>query len=352
MAVTLGGLAAIAGGAAALNTVGSAVFGNINNKRAKSMAALNDRYQRQLLEDVPSLNKKGLQKAGLSVSALNGNAFNSVSSNAAAAAPEMTAPQVDTGQLLQMATLPDQKKLLKEQVKGVELDNSSKALQNEISQNKARAYGNLISMLEDEDPKVRESALRVFKDINSSNSVENGETVVSAPVVKPKMADYEIYQALSGNKSSQNASEIAGYNASQKRNEVEERIYDSQLLDKKLIFKLAHLDGKRYDQLEYAVKTLKQNYQFNEAVKQYRIDVEKYGSESAKINYEELKRTINNSKGYDWHELINKITGDGDWSWKDVLKVVLAISAASLAKGNGSIQIAPHTTVNSMKLGE
>lgn len=81
MAVTLGGLAAIAGGAAALNSIGSAVFGNINNKRAKSMAALNDRYQRQLLEDVPSLNKKGLQKAGLSVSALNGNAFNSVSSN-------------------------------------------------------------------------------------------------------------------------------------------------------------------------------------------------------------------------------------------------------------------------------
>ena len=141
MAVTLGGLAAIAGGAAALNSIGSAVFGNINNKRAKSMAALNDRYQRQLLEDVPSLNKNGLQKAGLSVSALNGNAFNSVSSNASAAAPEMTAPQVDIGQLLQMATLPDQKKLLKEQVKGVELDNSKKALENDIASN------NLISLI-------------------------------------------------------------------------------------------------------------------------------------------------------------------------------------------------------------
>ena len=352
MAVTLGGLAAIAGGAAALNSIGSAVFGNINNKRAKSMAALNDQYQRKLLEDVPSLNKHGLQKAGLSVSALNGNAFNSVSSNANASSSEMTAPQVDAGQLLSMATLPDQQKLVKEQVKGVKLDNSSKALQNEVAQNKARAYGNLISMLEDEDPKVRESALRVFKDLNSSNSVENGETVVSAPTVKPKMADLETYQVLSGNKSYQNASEISGYKASQKRSEVEERIYDSQLLDKRLIFKLAHLDGLKYDQLDYAVKTLKQNYDFNEAVKQYRIEVEKYGAASAKINYEELKRTINNSKGYDWHELINKITGDGDWSWKDVLKVVLAISAASLAKGNGSIQIAPHTTVNSMKLGE
>ena len=143
MAVTLGGLAAIAGGAAALNSIGSAVFGNINNKRAKSMAALNDQYQRKLLEDVPSLNKKGLQKAGLSVSALNGNAFNSVSSNAGATAQPTQSPQIDAGQLATMATLPQQQKLLKEQVRGVELDNAAKALNNEIAKNKAHAYGQM-----------------------------------------------------------------------------------------------------------------------------------------------------------------------------------------------------------------
>ena len=326
MAVTLGGLAAIAGGAAALNTVGSAVFGNINNKRAKSMAALNDRYQRQLLEDVPSLNKKGLQKAGLSVSALNGNAFNSVSSNSSAAAPEMTAPQVDTGQLLQMATLPDQKKLLKEQVKGVELDNSKKALENDIASNKAKLYGKM----------ALDYGSKSFDDEGiekDAQLLDNVDIVAAAP--EPRPMDYEAYQVVTGNKRLQDESERGGFSYNITHSKLMKTIEDNQLLDKRLINKMSNMPAKQYDRLVEDIANIqKKNRELNNEnwffhqVKNYRIQCEKYGADKAKIDYELFAYQFKQTKNFDFRNFVSNLVDGEDWSWKDAVKVLVAVAAS------------------------
>lgn len=138
MAVTLGGLAAIAGGAHVLNNISTGIWSNINNKRAKEMAALNDQYQRKLMLDTPSINKEGVQKAGLSVASLNGNAFNSVNSDASANAVSANAPQVSPSDVISAASVGSQinvnkaqENLINQQAQELALKNrETEALQN------------------------------------------------------------------------------------------------------------------------------------------------------------------------------------------------------------------------------
>ena len=76
--------------AAGISMAAKEGFSLLNNSiaenQAREMAAYNDRLQRKLMVDAPSLNAAGLRRAGFSVASLNGN-FSSTPSTGNASAP-------------------------------------------------------------------------------------------------------------------------------------------------------------------------------------------------------------------------------------------------------------------------
>lgn len=116
-------------GITALNAV-SQLFSNYRNrKQSIDAAARSDKYQRDLIRDLPALNKAGYQDAGLSVAALN-SGFTSSSSSAAVTPAQDSPVSVDLAAATQAALLPAQTRLANSQA-----DSAKSAA--EISKNEA-----------------------------------------------------------------------------------------------------------------------------------------------------------------------------------------------------------------------
>lgn len=198
MAVTLGGLAAIAGGAHVLNNISTGIWSNINNKRAKEMAALNDQYQRKLMLDTPSINKEGVQKAGLSVASLNGNAFNSVNSDASADAVSANAPQMSPSDVISAASVGSQVQVNKAQENLINEQAKELALKNKETE----ALQNLYSFFSDSD-----RTTMYYDELHNKYLTQNDYDALSdadkkslsiSPVVLPKQYGKEGYELSSG----------------------------------------------------------------------------------------------------------------------------------------------------------
>lgn len=118
-------LLAAAGIMAAASEGMSLLNNGISSSQSKNAAALNDKYQRSLIYDAPSLQKAGLQKAGISVASLNGG-FSAPSSSANVTAPSTPAAPDAAAALsaaMSLQTQDKQNKLLDEQIRKQKLEN-------------------------------------------------------------------------------------------------------------------------------------------------------------------------------------------------------------------------------------
>lgn len=276
-------------------SIGSSI---INHKSAQSsqrgLMSLSDDYQRDLIADLPSLNKAGMQNAGLSTSMLNG-AFQSATSNAASTTPAPAPAPINFDpalftSILQAKNLKKQNELLDEQIKGAEQDVQTKKLTNDDM------YINL-------QDKKKTMKLRSFRSrVNKEETPQAGDTVVSAPAEVDYMS-VERRNLVDG-------LEEQNYHADERESTLRynKAIFDndiltSQIMDKDVRNALINMPLQTYKQAVENARKLKNDNDFFDNVKKYREEVEKLGPRAAILG---LFNTLTDIQG---KKLANQLNG-------------------------------------------
>lgn len=158
----------------------------LNFNRQKELMRLSDQYQRNLISDLPSLNKSAMQSAGMSTSMMDG-AFQSATSNAASTAPAGANSQgyYDSQfatTLLSNKNLQKQNELLDEQINGAKEDVRSKRLDNDVK---------------DAEVKDKLAAMQYIYDRNSDFYTQPEDGLIVADK-KPRYMSINTYNLLRG----------------------------------------------------------------------------------------------------------------------------------------------------------
>lgn len=276
-------------------SIGSSI---INHKTAQSsqrgLMSLSDDYQRDLIADLPSLNKAGMQSAGLSTSMLNG-AFQSASSNAASTTPAPSPAPVNFDSalftsILQAKNLKKQNELLDKQIEGAEQDVQTKKLTNDDM------YINL-------QDKKKTMKLRSYRSrVNKEETPQAGDAVVSAPAEDDYMS-VERRNLVDG-------LEEQNYHADERESTLRynKAIFDndiltSQIMDKDVRNALINMPLQTYKQAVENARKLKNDNDFFNNVKKYREEVEKLGPRAAILG---LFNTLTDIQG---KKLANQLNG-------------------------------------------
>lgn len=332
-------------------SIGSSIINNRSAKQSQqSLMSSSDDYQRNLIADLPSLNKAGLQNAGLSTSMLNG-AFQSASSNAASTTPAPPPAPVNFDptlftSILQAKTIKKQYELLDEQVKGAREDVRAKELAND------EASINL-------NDKKKLWRYRAFRSrINLEQSSEPGDTVVTAPAEDDYMSD-ERYQLVHGLYEQDYHAKERETTLRNNKAIFENDILTSQIMDKDVRNALINMPLETYKAAVENANKLKNDNVFFNSVKSYRKEVEKLGPRAALLGiYNSLtdiqgKKLANNlnkvlmpyivrnnqidtyNKTHDSNNSQNNVLDkllDGNGNWRDAVRLSLPI-VSSLLKG-------------------
>lgn len=254
-------------------SIGSSIF---NHKSAqssqRSLMSLSDDYQRDLIADLPSLNKAGMQSAGLSTSMLNG-AFQSASSNAASTTPSPSPAPVNFDSslftsILQAKNLKKQNELLDKQIEGAEQDVQTKKLTNDDM------YINL-------QDKKKTMKLRSYRSrVNKEETAQPGDAVISAPAEDDYMS-VERRNLVDG-------LEEQNYHADERESTLRynKAIFDNDILTSQIMNKdvrnaLINMPLQAYKQAVENARKLKNDNDFFNNVKKYREEVEKLGPRAA-----------------------------------------------------------------------
>lgn len=332
-------------------SIGSSLLNNRSAKQSQqSLMSSSDDYQRNLIADLPSLNKAGMQNAGLSTSMLNG-AFQSASSNAASTVPAPAPAPVNFDptlftSILQAKTIKKQNELLDEQVKGAREDVRAKELANEEAS---------IS-LNDKKKLWRYRAYR--SRINFEQPPGPGDAIVTAPAVDDYMSD-ERYQLVHGLYEQVYHAKERETTLRNNKAIFENDILTSQIMDKDVRQALINMPLETYKAAFENANKLKNDNDFFNSVKKYREEVEKLGPRAAllgifnsltdiqgkslsnKLNKVLMPYIIRNSqidtynKTHDSNNSQNNVLDkllDGKGDWKDAIRVSLPI-VSSLLKG-------------------
>ena len=245
---------------------------NSNMRRQRELMRESDAYQRQLISDLPSLNKSAMQSAGLSTSMLDG-AFQSAATNAASTSPaanSATAPYDST-----FATSVLTNKNLKKQ--NELLDNQVKAAQEDV---KTKEYSNKVLKAETDD-KLAIMKLRALKSRSTfEEQPQDGDVVVTASAKDDYMSD-ERYQLLHGLYESDYKAKELETTLRQNKARFENDITVAQFLDKDVRDAFINAPLQAYKQAVENVRKLRNDNHFFENVRKYREEVEKYGPRSA-----------------------------------------------------------------------
>lgn len=243
---------------------------NMNLRRQRKLMRESDAYQRQLIKDLPSLNKSAMQSAGMSTSMLDG-AFQSAATNAAATSPAAS-NSVGSGldssyatSVLANKNLKKQNALLDAQVKGAEEDAKSKAMDNEVKR----------AQTDDELAFMR----RVASDNDSFYFSEDNPTVTAQNT--NKYMSPKFYAWMRGysqqNMRSQNFEDVSR----ETKARFDNVIYAEQFLNKDVRNALVNAPIETYNQVVQNVRKLRNDNDFFDSVKKYREEVEKYGPRAA-----------------------------------------------------------------------
>lgn len=262
---------------AALLTAAASIGSSfINHKSAQSsqrgLMSLSDDYQRNLISDLPSLNKAGMQNAGLSTSMLNG-AFQSATSNAASTTPAPAPAPVDFDpslftSILQAKNLKKQNELLDEQIAGAKEDVRTKRISND----------DLYMTLNDKRKTWKYRAYRSLVDMEQPS--ESGDVVVSSDAQEDFMSD-ERYRLVHGLYEQNYHADERETTLRNNKAIFENDILTSQIMDKDVRDALVHAPLETYNQVVQNVRKLRNDNDFFDNVKKYREEVEKLGPRAA-----------------------------------------------------------------------
>lgn len=276
-------------------SIGSSIVNHVSAKSSqRGLMSLSDDYQRDLIADLPSLNKSGMQSAGLSTSMLNG-AFQSASSNAASTTPSPAPAPVNFDpalftSILQAKNLKKQNELLDKQIEGAEQDVKTKKLTNDDM------YINL-------EDKKKTMKLRSYRSrVNKEETPQSGDVVVSSPAVDDYMS-VERRNLVDG-------LEEQNYHADERESTLRynKAIFDndiltSQIMDKDVRNALINMPLETYKQAVENASKLKNDNDFFNSVKKYRLEVEKLGPRAALLG---LFNTLTDIQG---KKLANQLNG-------------------------------------------
>lgn len=276
-------------------SIGSSI---INHKSAQSsqrgLMSLSDDYQRNLISDLPSLNKAGMQNAGLSTSMLNG-AFQSATSNAASTTPAPAPAPVDFDpslftSILQAKTIKKQNALLDEQIAGAKEDVRTKQLTND----------DLYMTLNDKRKTWKYRAYRSRVDLEQPS--ESGDVVVSSDAQEDFMSD-ERYRLVHGLYEQNYHADERETTLRNNKAIFENDILTSQIMDKDVRDALVHAPLETYNQVVQNVRKLRNDNDFFDNVKKYREEVEKLGPRAALLG---LYNSLTDIQG---KQLANTLSG-------------------------------------------
>lgn len=325
-------------------SIGSSI---INHKSAQSsqrgLMSLSDDYQRDLISDLPSLNKAGMQNAGLSTSMLNG-AFQSATSNAASTTPSPAPAPVDFDpslftSILQAKTIKKQNALLDEQIAGAKEDVRTKQLTND----------DLYMTLNDKRKtwKYRAYSSRV----DFEHPSEPGDVVVSSDANEDFMSD-ERYRLVHGLYEQNYHADEREATLRNNKAIFENDILTSRIMDKDVRDALVHAPLETYNQVVQNVRKLRNDNDFFDNVKKYREEVEKLGPRAAllglynsitDIEGKKLANTLsrvlmpyliqdkqidsenkNNDSMNSYNNILERFLG-GKGTWKDAVRIGMPI---------------------------
>lgn len=245
---------------------------NYNMRRQRELMRESDAYQRQLISDLPSLNKSAMQSAGLSTSMLDG-AFQSAATNAASTSPAANAASAPYDSTFATSVLTN--KNLKKQ--NELLDNQVKAAQEDV---KTKEYSNKVLKAETED-KLAIMKIRALKSRSAfEEQPQDGDVVVTSAAIDDFMSD-ERYQLLHGLYESDYKAKELETTLRQNKARFENDITVAQFLDKDVRDAFINAPLQAYKQAVENFRKLRNDNDFFENVRKYREEVEKYGPRSA-----------------------------------------------------------------------
>lgn len=288
-----------------------------NFNRQKELMSLSDQYQRNLISDLPSLNKSAMQSAGMSTSMLNG-AFQSATSNAASTAPAGANSQgyYDSQfatTLLSNKNLQKQNELLDQQINGAKEDVRSKQLDNDVK---------------DAEVKDKLAAMQYIYDRNSDFYPQPEDGLIIADK-KPRYMSMNTYNILRGFLFNKSSAENEESLLRESKAKFDKEILTSQSMSEDVRNALINMPFEQYklvsknvlqvmstiDNIDASTNNIKastnninastRNIEANtrktnsetdffNKVKQYRIQLEKYGPSLAAAN---LINTLTEQQG-------------------------------------------------------
>lgn len=318
---------------------------NSNMRRQRQLMRESDQYQRNLISDLPSLNKSAMQNAGLSTSMLNG-AFQSAATNAAATSPAAnaaTAPYDSSyaTSVLTNKNLKKQNDLLDEQIQGAKEDVRSKKIENDT---KEREYKNETSI----------GYLRMQDYLKWYRAQHPDEDDATAIANAPTYMSDDVYRFNMGYTSAKLKREYIDNISSISVDTLKQAIADKQLANNEVVNALVNLPVEQFNQVKQAAQKLLNDNELFVLTKQYLVDEKKYGVEIAKQKLANMKLSFDENsliykldkilfplqvseatskQNYDWKQLLDKlINGNGDW--KDTLRLTVVMLASFLGANN------------------
>lgn len=310
---------------------------NLNLRRQRKLMRESDAYQRQLIKDLPSLNRTAMQNAGMSTSMLDG-AFQSAASNGAATSPAASnavGSGLDTSfatSVLSNKNIKKQNALIDEQIKSVQEDVKTKELQNRS-----------LKLDVDDKEKTMEYRGLKFRE-NHFEEPQDGDVVVSSSPVVNYMSR-ERYRLLDGIEENEYSSENKEQILRQNKAIFDNEILTSQILSKDVMNAFRDMPLYQFKQLSESVDKLKNDNNFFKAVRHYREEVERLSPKAAlfslisTMNDAEGKRLANqlnaalqpyiiaNAKSQsnsDLKVILEKfLSGKGDW--KDIVRLLFPL---------------------------
>lgn len=282
----------------------------LNFNRQKELMRLSDQYQRNLISDLPSLNKSAMQSAGMSTSMMDG-AFQNATSNAASTAPAGANSQgyYDSQfatTLLSNKNLQKQNELLDEQINGAKEDVRSKRLDNDVK---------------DAEVKDKLAAMQYIYDRNSDFYPQPEDGLIVADK-KPRYMSMNTYNLLRGFLFTKGSADNEESLFRVGKAKFDREILTSQSMSEDVRNALINMPYEQYklvaknvlqvmsniDNIDASTANIKANTgyvnantrkvnlenNFFKKVENYRIEVEKYGPQLAAAN---LINTLTDTQG-------------------------------------------------------
>lgn len=225
------------------------------------MAKFNDRLQRNLMVDSPSLNAAGLRRAGFSVASLNGNFSSTPSTGTATAPPPMETPDPSAALSVALSaqTQEKQNELLDEQIR-------KQKLENDETEDRQNAYrkGAASYWMDDDGHRVYTTDTDANTRTVAYTKRHNGEP--PELIVPSGHLSQQAYNA---------DADVAMARNNYFGNLLQSEVSRMKLGDKDVIYALAHMDKKTYDNLQQTGKNLLQDWKIKDnQIKIGNIDVD------------------------------------------------------------------------------